>query len=253
MIRVERGLEPPGFSADAPKWAQEFQDEKDNGITASQFWSRVRKRVAMREYAQQLYGRFHYKCSFCEARPRSLQIEHYRPKSSSQFEHLMFVWENWLGACPECNRNKSTRFPDCDGDPCLIDPSSEDPGEHVCFLREQILGNTERGEKTIEQIGLDRSPNTDDRTTWLLLIDSAMLLCLVPEAKGSAITFLIWAMQRDAPYSAMTLSYLEEKMPQVASPVTPHPRIEFDEPAKQIAQLVEAHSSRLLEIVRGFP
>lgn len=249
MIRVERGPEPDGFSEDAAEWLQQFQiEKKTNQITASRFWSRVRQRSAMQLYVQQLYKAFHYKCAFCESRPKSLQIEHYRPKGKQEFEPLIFNWENWLAACAECNRNKGTRFPDCNGEPCLVNPSSEDPTAHIEFLREHILGKTERGEKTIELIGLDGSPHTDERASWLSTVEKALLLCLVPEAREVARRFIIWAMQPDAPYSAMTRRYLRERAPGLTDPVIPHPHVEFEEPLKQIAELVEKYKNQLARL-----
>jgi hypothetical protein len=67
MIRVERGAEPDGFGEDADRWRQEFQVKKTTErMTATQFWSLVRKRKAMKLYAQQLYRACYHKCVFCE-------------------------------------------------------------------------------------------------------------------------------------------------------------------------------------------
>jgi hypothetical protein len=145
-----------------------------------------------------------------------------------------------------CNYKKGTRFPDCSGEPCLIDPSSEDPATHIEFLREGILGKTRRGQETIESIGLDRSSYDDERARWLFTVDAALLLCLlVPGARETAHRFLIWAMQPDAPYSAMTWCYLRETAPGLANPTSPHPHVEFQKPAKQIAGLVEKYKDQL--------
>jgi uncharacterized protein (TIGR02646 family) len=253
MIRVHRGPEPEGFSDDAAEWLRQFYGQKaTHQITANTFWSRVRKRRAMHRYAQHLYEAFQHKCAFCESKPEptsSLQIEHYRPKSNTQFEDRMFDWGNWLSSCGRCNSNKWKHFPDCGGQPCLIDPTSEDPADHIEFLRADALGKTSRGEKTIELLGLERSPLKDERSTWLSTMDSLLLLCLVPESSVPARQFLIWAMQPDAPYSAMTYCYLKIWVPNLADPVTPHPRVDFDEPRQHIAELVEKHKDHLAQLI----
>jgi hypothetical protein len=56
-------------------------------------------------------------------------------------------------------------------------------------------------------------------------------------------------MQPDAPYSAMTYCYLKIWVPNLADPVTPHPRVDFDEPRQHIAELVEKHKDHLAQLI----
>lgn len=249
MIPVIRGAKPKGLNQDATTWLNEFSQE-NQPITAAQFWSKVSKRQSMKHYARQLHQAFQHKCAFCESKPAStsaLQVEHYRPKGNKQFEMLMFDWENWLSSCGCCNSNKWKHFPDCNGQACLINPCNENPKKHIEFLGENALSKTQRGKKTIKLIGLERSPLKEERAKWLLQINSLLLLCLTP-ARSTARQLLIWAMQPDAPYSAMTYCYLSEKTPKLANPKVPHSIMNFDDPFKRIAQLIENNKKYLIDL-----
>jgi uncharacterized protein (TIGR02646 family) len=247
MIRVNRGPEPDGFAMRAADWYRRFEEarRKDPKLTASQFWSRVRATV--RADAQVLYEAFHGKCAFCEAKMAhvsSPHVEHYCPKS--RFPDRMFDWQNWLLSCGRCNDKKWAHFPDCDDQPCLLDPTTEDPATHLDFSGAWVLAKTRRGEETIKLVGLDRSPLEDERAQWLMKINELLLLvCCVPEASAEARELLIWAMQADAPYSAMTRCYLRQKTPRLADPEISHAHVVLHDPQERIAGLVEQYANQL--------
>jgi uncharacterized protein (TIGR02646 family) len=251
MIRVDRGPEPDGFAARAADWRERFEEvrKRNPDLTASQFWSRVRRQI--RADAQVLYAAFHGKCAFCEAKMAhvsSPHVEHYRPKS--RFPDQMLNWQNWLLSCGRCNDKKWTHFPDCDGQPCLLDPTAEDPSMHLDFRGTQVLAKTRRGEETVKLVGLDRSPLEDERALWLIKIDLLLLLlCCAPEASAEARQLLIWAMQADAPYSAMTRCYLRQKTPRLASPETPHAPVALHDPQERISNLVEQFVDQLQGLI----
>jgi hypothetical protein len=53
---------------------------------------------------------------------------------------LSFNWSNMLLACAACNRKKGDRFPVTEsGDALLLDPSSDDPWDHLFFDTETGL------------------------------------------------------------------------------------------------------------------
>ncbi len=86
------------------------------------------------------------RCHYCED-SAATDVEHIHPKE--YYPHLVFAWENYLYACPRCNRPKSTRFdiyshvegsrisvpahvkekvaPPPNGDALLINPRTEAP------------------------------------------------------------------------------------------------------------------------------
>lgn len=254
MIRVYRPNEPPGFLQQRALWEKEFQEEisKSTPVSTIEVWRKIRSRKAMQEYARLLFLAFQYKCAFCESKPvpvSHLHIEHYRPKSTTAFQNYIFDWNNWLVACMTCNGNKGEYFADCENEPCLLDPTVEDPGAHVHFLRAQIVPKTERGKRTIDQIKLDRSELEDARASWLLLIESLLLLALhVSEAKKQARELLIWAMQDDAPYAAMVRSYLHGCAPKLANPATPHPVVQLDEPNRKLTDILSKYNKELQDL-----
>jgi uncharacterized protein (TIGR02646 family) len=251
MIRVNRGPEPHGFAARAAEWRRRFESarKRDPKLRATVFWSRVRDQV--RTDAQALYVAFHGKCAYCEAKMAhvsSPHVEHYHPKS--KFPDRMFDWQNWLLSCGCCNDKKWAHFPDCDGQPCLLDPATEDPSMHLDFLGSRVVGRTHRGEETIKLVGLDRSPLEDHRALWLMKINLLLLLlCFAPEAFEEVRELLIWAMQADAPYTAMTRCYLRQKVPRLASPETPHQPVSLGEPLDRIEDLVQQHADQLRGLI----
>jgi len=251
MIHVDRGPEPSGFAERAADWRRRFEEARrqNPGLSAARFWSRVRAQI--QADARSLYRVFHGKCAFCEAKMShvsSPHVEHYRPKS--QFPNQMFDWQNWLLSCGRCNDNKWAHFPDCDGQPCLLDPTAEDPSEHLDFLNARVLGKTRRGEETIQLVGLNRSPLEEDRAQWLIMtINTLLLLFRVPETSAEARQLLIWAMQPDAPYAAMTRCYLRRVVPRLANPETPHAPVTLRDPQARIADIVEQHADQLWELV----
>ncbi len=249
MIYVNRGSEPDGFSERAANWYERFKARRkqDPKLTPGKFWSRVRKEV--RDDAQSLYEAFHGKCAYCEAKMDHVsasQVEHYRPKK--KFSEQMFDWQNWLLSCGRCNQKKWLHFPDCDGQPCLLNPSAEDPSNHLNFVGAQVRGKTHRGKETIGLVGLDRSPLEDERTQWLMVINFLLLLFCVPKTSAEARSLLIWAMQADAPYAAMTRCYLRRKTPRLANPELPHPLITLHDPQERIADFVQEHADQLYNL-----
>ncbi len=128
----------------------------------------------------------------------------------------------------------------------MIDPVAEEPNEYIGFSKAQILSKTERGQKTIGHIKLDRVDLSQARAWWLLNIEILLLLVLyLPKVKTEARELLLWAMQPDAPYTAMTRAYLRNIVPKLANPATPHPIINPAHPLEHITRLVERHRAQL--------
>ncbi|MCC7015234.1 MAG: hypothetical protein IT454_21930 [Planctomycetes bacterium] len=70
------------------------------------------------------------RCMYC-LDSHGTDVEHFWPKSP--YPQRMFDWANLLLGCAECGRLKGDRFPLDGGAPMLIDPSAEDPWEHLDF------------------------------------------------------------------------------------------------------------------------
>lgn len=251
MIHVQRGDPPSGFEARATEWTRRLAEarRKDPDLTASKFWQRIRPEL--RADAAELAARFHHKCAFCEARMEHVQhphVEHYRPKGRAEFETRMFDWSNWLLSCGRCNDSKWKHFPDCGGVPCLLDPTVDEPGRHLYFHRQDVEGLDLRGQETVRILGLDRSPLSRERASWLVKLEALLLLAACARQKqvqNEARQLLIWCLQEDAPYCAMTRAFLSSQAPKLANPPKPHPRISEEDSLTRIAQLVEAHREEI--------
>ncbi len=249
MIRVARGPQPHGFADRARDWAERFAAVRAQhpALTMSGFWSRIRR--AIRPDAELLFEAFHGKCAFCESNMSHVSwahVEHYRPMT--QFPELAFTWENWLLSGQQCNHKKSTHFPDCSGHPCLIDPASEDPTAHIEFSGYIAVATTERGGETIRLVALGRSALEEERSRWQMRLNFLLLLMLVPQTASQARTLLIWAMQNEAPYAAMTRCYLRTKAPLLAGPQYPHSPLRMSDALAHIERLVNDNADSLREM-----
>lgn len=100
-------------------------------------------------------GREH--CMYC-GDCQGTTIDHYEPIARNPLR--TFDWLNHLLACSFCNSHKKRdQFPvSSDGSPLLIDPSSEDPFEHLVLTLSLGIyqATTEKGDATIEVCGLNR-------------------------------------------------------------------------------------------------
>lgn len=162
----------------------------------------------------------HKKCAFCESPlPQSTagHVEHFRPKGEVQqkekgrilkpgYYWLAYEWSNLFLACEWCNsRAKRKLFPLVnpskrarspkdrleDEHPLLVDPSVDDPSDHIEFLHEEVRpkGGSLKGEESIRVFRLDDPELTEFRRDKLGLFralrDLARLARPMPEAKDA--------------------------------------------------------------------
>ncbi len=97
------------------------------------------------------------RCMYWESN-EGTDIDHFWPKSTAPC--LAFDWNNYLLACSACNSNhKRDQFPRKHGEPLLINPTEEDPLEHLALSPTgKYVPLTDKGEKSIPVFGLDRGP-----------------------------------------------------------------------------------------------
>ncbi|XVU21584.1 HNH endonuclease [Actinoplanes sp. CA-054009] len=97
------------------------------------------------------------RCMYC-GDSFGTDIDHYEPLARTPLR--AFDWLNHLLACSHCNsHDKRDRFPlDEHGRPLLIDPSAEDPFDHLALSLSvgEYRHLTEKGRRTIEICGLNR-------------------------------------------------------------------------------------------------
>jgi hypothetical protein len=96
-------------------------------------------------------------CMYCGA-DFGTDVDHFDPIARTPLR--AFDWLNHLLACATCNSNhKRDRFPtDADGRPLLIDPTTEDPFEHMTLSlsTDVYYPLSDKGIATIDVCGLNR-------------------------------------------------------------------------------------------------
>ena len=123
----------------------------------------------------QLVADQHSKCAYCECSltKEYNDVEHYRPKSI--YYQLGHEWTNLLYACPKCNRScKRDEFPLKDEsqrgniaheEPLIINPTTEDPSEHIVYNRYMMVPllidgvEDQKGRTTIDLLKLNDRPD----------------------------------------------------------------------------------------------
>jgi hypothetical protein len=95
-------------------------------------------------------------CMYC-GESRGTDVDHFEPIARNPLR--TFDWLNHLLACSTCNSHqKGKRFPvDRDGNPLLVDPTAEDPFDHLLLTLSLGIYSplTPKGEATIAVFGLN--------------------------------------------------------------------------------------------------
>lgn len=78
------------------------------------------------------------RCMWCHDSDGT-DIDHFRPKTDRRFYGYVFQWRNMILSCTPCGRQKGTQFPMAGNTPLLIDPTREDPWQHIEF--DPVTGN----------------------------------------------------------------------------------------------------------------
>lgn len=137
----------------------------ENNFDVESVWNAARQSrtiLSVLNMLQQMMGE-HERCMYC-LDSHGTDIEHYWPKKP--YPEQMFRWSNLLLICAECNRFKKNQFPlSAEGLPLLIDPTSDEPWDHLDFdpqtgnMTAKYTGDNNyspKGEKTVDVLHLDR-------------------------------------------------------------------------------------------------
>lgn len=164
------------------------------------------------------------RCMYCED-SEGTDIEHFHPKR--HYPELAFTWTNYLLACSRCNSNyKRDRFPlDDDDEPLLVDPTREDPVEHIALAPStgKLVDSTPKGKTSIEVFGLNRPTLARGRQNrW-----SSLVLALIPmyaRARRAGQEQTMAALQRvirEEPFSSVLCQLIEIAGTEAAAEVVP--------------------------------
>jgi uncharacterized protein (TIGR02646 family) len=166
MIQVQRAAEPKYLSDRKVKWLSDLRAAKRSRDNKK--FSSIQARYGHEKIRTALNNMFSGRCAYCESEigtVASPHIEHYRPKH--RYLSLTFEWKNLLLSCPICNDkgHKGTKFPNQYQKGPLIDPSIENPANHLEFIYDPtnalatVEAKTNRGETTIDIFGLNKRPD----------------------------------------------------------------------------------------------
>lgn len=205
MIRIERPIEIPKVLREAGtreniRICREYDDSRSeiqSGRKKLTFDSSIYGHQSVKSA---LFEAQHGKCCYCERKFGATSygaVEHFRPKGAAQqtksaarlvpgYYWLAFKWDNLLVSCERCNTShKGSLFPLKDPNvrarhhdddlcvevPLLVDPSQEDPRDHIRFRREAVEAVTPRGLETIAGVGLRRSDLEEARKERLDIVE----------------------------------------------------------------------------------
>jgi uncharacterized protein (TIGR02646 family) len=149
------------------------------------------------------------RCMYCED-SHGIAIEHFRPKST--WPQRAFDWLNYLIICTLCNSNKRDLFPlDDAGRPLLLDPTEEDPLDHMALspATGSLLGLTLKGTLTIEIIDLDREPLVKGRAyAWTALEGLIADYAFLRQTGNSDRSARVEATARNHPFAGVLTALL---------------------------------------------
>lgn len=243
MIRIHRPTSPPAAlrkagQRETDRFCEEYDADPAGYDSGTQkFQPHAYSRPSVRKKLKECQ---HNKCCYSEARfvAEAVHIEHFRPKGAIRdqgtstrtypgYYWLANDWENLLACKAGVNSVKGDLFPVRDeaararnhhddiGKECpmLIDPSSENPRDHIRFYNEQPYGITDRGKVTVElllehpelvELRLERYHRLMDLKKALAVSVRHGESDLAAEIRDT----LDDACQQDAEFSSMAIDFL---------------------------------------------
>lgn len=212
MISALRTTCPRVLSDKASRWQAEL-----NAASTKSQEEKALNRYRHPQVKEALVEMFHGKCAYCESKITHIDfghIEHYLPKSGPRRRRdLVFDWNNLLLACGICN---GSRFKGCksptrqEGGP-YINPCIDDPSTHFDFVYDpvaklsSVLGTTRRGNKTVTDLGLNRS---DLRTYRSKLVRKLVCIAQFASTNSEAAAIVREAKESTSAYSAFARALL---------------------------------------------
>lgn len=158
MIPLPRVPAPRATQDLLGRWTDRVRAAGATSTAAREEWIKAQ---APRKHVKRLLESMAHgaaRCMYCDD-SRGTDIDHFQPLAAAPLR--AFVWANHLLACSYCNSNaKRDAYPlAADGTCLLVDPTAEDPAEHLfLMLRSGEYGSrTGKGEETIRVFGLNRA------------------------------------------------------------------------------------------------
>lgn len=182
------------------------------------------------------------KCAYCEQLVSRPEIELFRPRygstdfsggvSDDHYWWLTFEWSNYLPSCAECNALKGPRFPvqgprakmGTTGEALrqeknlLLDPAEDNLDGVFLFLSDgKITSATERGQATIDVLGLNRSNLIKARSDDLRNLEHLQALMKNKRPDTKSLEYLAQMVRPQSPFCAMRRQFVRAWAEQVVA------------------------------------
>jgi len=136
------------------KWKSSILNELD--ITFNEYYNNLNSKWIQQSNLQKiqefLFPTSHFKCAYCERVPNHggsyLEVEHFYPKKTEEFKHLVFDLNNLLPSCNQCNIiKKEYKINDIE----MINPYNENNiSEHLFIDNDLIIrSKSEKGKSFV--------------------------------------------------------------------------------------------------------
>ncbi|MCP1244173.1 HNH endonuclease [Acetobacter lambici] len=143
MIKIKRNLPP----LELDKKTQDDLTEEFKK-TGKYVWNTTYIRTVLLHMS-------HKKCAYCETlideESKYMEVEHFYYKD--KYQDKVVSWNNLLPSCKRCNVNKGTH--DVISDGMIVNPSSDNPKDHIYFYLYRFKPITSCGRTTIETLYLN--------------------------------------------------------------------------------------------------
>lgn len=195
------------------KRTQKVAGAGDPRAEAKRLWE-MQDNITFRE-VREVLGRMATgieRCMYCED-SEGTAIEHFWPKAI--YPDRAYDWPNYLVACSRCNSNfKRDQFPlDGGGQPLLINPTEEDPLDHLALSPTTGIYVTRpgsaKGDPSLEVFGINRSTLLLGRQdAWTILERLLVDYARAKEAGDAELSGKIETAVRRHPFSGVFAALL---------------------------------------------
>lgn len=159
------------------RWSREWAELREQNPSANFQWRKVEGQSIRELLLPLLKEMTQEHCAFCDYfrfdTVSSETVEHFKPKSRSEFYNQAYAWENLYYCCGRCQSAKGEKWDDR-----LLRPDDSEYRFETYFQRDYTTGEIhpnvvasaeiqERARATIELYGLNRSALSRDRKTKL--------------------------------------------------------------------------------------
>lgn len=168
MHKVQRNEPPEGLY----EKNIEFNNKKHSKEEIKNEWDLFTNSKLKKQTIEQLDKMFKGCCAYCEGRYKETsypQIDHFKPKSL--YPELMFEYNNMNLACQKCNNAKSNKY-----DEKLINPTIDEPDEHLRYKAYMMCSLDEKGRTTIDILHLNSNESIIEKKKMYNSINNRLKL-----------------------------------------------------------------------------